>query len=69
MAIQLERHGQPQEFLGYVYPRIRRRFTTPLMNERNLQLAGDDAWEPLVGRVVSRSRRSDPRTGGAVSLG
>lgn len=55
MVVQLERRSQGQEFLAYVYPRLRRpRFRSPLVNERNLALSGDAAWQPLLTRVIDR---------------
>lgn len=57
MVVQLERRGQGQEFLAYVFPRLRRpRFRSPLVNERNLALSGDAAWLPLLARVIDRRK-------------
>lgn len=56
MAIQIERRGELQEFAAYVYPRIHVRFRSPLVNQRNLQLAGDDGWEALLDRVLKHRK-------------
>jgi hypothetical protein len=56
MAVQMERRGELQEFQAYVYPRIRPRFRSQLVNQRNLQLAGDDGWEALLDRVLRRRK-------------
>jgi hypothetical protein len=36
-----------------VFRRTRGRFGSPLVDERDLQLAGDDAWQPQLDRVIS----------------
>jgi hypothetical protein len=56
MVVQMERRGELQEFNAYVYPRIRFRFRSSLVNQRNLQLGGDDAWEATVDRVLRRRK-------------
>jgi hypothetical protein len=56
MVVQMERRGELQEFRAYVFPHIRPRFRSPLVNQRNWQLAGDDGWEATLDRVIRRRK-------------
>lgn len=55
-VVQMERHGELQEFAAYVYPRVEQRFASSLVSDRNLQLSGDGGWEPTLRQVLRRRK-------------